>query len=240
MNISFRFSLEDLECPALKPFALFKDFVRPAIIARRDELDQMYARIMGRPEIDPVFLTGVTILQMMERLPDRQAIGACQYDARWRYALGLADDWAGIDPSTLVYFRRRLAKHNQARVALDAGLEAMRKAGYLRQRGAVRIDSTHVLALVAQMSRLECVRETMRLAVKFLVAFGGSAAWEPWFTRYADRNPPDLRDASVERRRASTLAGVGHAASGGSYRGNEHPAGRRTDWRNSPDFRVAG
>jgi hypothetical protein len=53
------------------------------------------------------------------------------------------------------------------------------------------------------MSRLECVRETLRLAVTFLVAFGGSTAWEPWFTRYADRNPPDLRNASVERLRAT-------------------------------------
>ena len=121
---------------------------------------------MGRPEIDPVFLTGVTILQMMERLPDRQAIRACQYDARWRLALGLSEDWEGIDPRTLVY-------------------------------------STHVLALVAHMSRLECVRETLRLAVNFLAAFGGSSAWEPWFTRYAARNPPDLRNASVTRLRAT-------------------------------------
>jgi len=203
MFISYCFSSDDLESAAVKPFALFKESVRPALEARRQELEAMYAKVMGRPEIDPVFLTGVTILQMMERLPDRQAIRACQYDARWRLALGLADEWAGIDPSTLVYFRRRLVKNSLAAVALEAGLEAMRNAGYLGRHGAVRIDSTHVLALVAHMSRLECVRETLRLALNFLVAFGGSAAWEPWFTRYADRNPPDLRTASVERLRAT-------------------------------------
>jgi hypothetical protein len=203
MHISCCFSSDDLESAAVKPFALFKDRVRPAIEARRQELEAMYDLVLGRPEIDPVLLTGVTILQMMERLPDRQAIRACQYDARWRLALGLSEDWEGIDPSTLVYFRRRLVKSSLAKVALESGLEAMRSAGYLRQRGAVRIDSTHVLALVAHMSRLECVRETLRLAVNFLVAFGGSTAWEPWFTRYADRNPPDLRNASVERLRAT-------------------------------------
>jgi len=203
MYMSCCFASDDVESAAVKPFALFKDRVRPAIEARRQELEAMYARVMGRPEIDPVFLTGVTILQMMERLPDRQAIMACQYDARWRLALGLSEDWAGIDPSTLVYFRRRLVKNSLAKVALESGLEAMRSAGYLRQRGAVRIDSTHVLALVAHVSRLECVRETLRLAVNFLVAFGGSTAWEPWFTRYADRNPRDLRNASVERLRAT-------------------------------------
>ena len=205
LHISCCFSSDDVESAAVKPFALFKDRVRPALEARRPELKAMYALVMGRPEIDPVFLTGVTILQMMERLPDRQAIMACQYDARWRLALGLGEDWEGIDPSTLVYFRRRLVKNSLAKVALEAGLEAMRGAGYLRPRGAVRIDSTHVLALVAHLSRLECVRETLRLAVNFLVAFGGSTAWEPWFTRYADRNPPDLRNASVSHIPASLI-----------------------------------
>jgi len=203
MYISCCFSSDDLESAAVKPFALFRDRVRPALEARRQELEAMYAQVMGRPEIDPVFLTGVTILQMMERLPDRQAIMACQYDARWRLALGLSEDWAGIDPSTLVYFRRRLVKHSLAKVALESGLEAMRSAGYLGRHGAVRIDSTHVLALVAHMSRLECVRETLRLALTFLVAFGGSSAWEPWLSRYVDRNPQDLRNASVERLRAT-------------------------------------
>ena len=77
MFISCRFSSDDLESDAVKPFALFRDRVRPALEVRRQELEAMYALVMGRPEIDPVFLTGVTILQMMERLPDRQAIMAC-------------------------------------------------------------------------------------------------------------------------------------------------------------------
>jgi hypothetical protein len=63
---------------------------------------------------------------MMERLPDRQAIRACQYDVRWRLALGLSEEWEGIDPSTLVYFRHRLVKNSLAKVALESGLEAMR------------------------------------------------------------------------------------------------------------------
>ena len=133
---------------------------------------------------------------------------ACQHDARWRLALVISEDWAGVDPSTLVYFRRRLAKYRMAKVALESGLAAMRSAGYLRRHGAVRIDSTHVLAHIAHMSRLDCVRETLRLALDFLVAFGGSAAWEPWFSRYVERHPKDLRNTSVERLRA-TMAQAG-------------------------------
>lgn len=211
MNISLFISADRLESAALKPFVLFRERVFPEIESRRRDLEAMYAPVLGRPETDPVFLTGLTILQMMERLPDRQAIMACQYDARWRLALGISEDWAGIDPSSLVYFRRRLAKHRLAKVALESGLAAMRSAGYLRQHGAVRIDSTHILAHVAHMSRLECVRETLRLTLSFLVAFGGSAAWEPWFSRYVERHPQDLRNASVERLR-STLDQSGRDA----------------------------
>jgi len=211
MNISLLISDDCLESEAVKPFAIFRNHVHPALETRRLELEGMYAQVMGRPEIDPVFLTEVTILQMMERLPDRQAIMACQYDVRWRLALGIPSEWAGIDPSTLVYFRRRLVKHDLGKVALEAGLAAMRSAGYLKRHGAVRIDSTHVLACIADMSRLECVRETLRQAVNFLVAFGGSTAWEPWFSRYADRNPKELRNSSVERLR-STMEQAGRDA----------------------------
>ena len=203
MFISYIFSQEQLESAAVKPFTLFREHVRPALEARRPALEAMYACVLGRPEIDPVFLTGVTILQMMEQLPDRQAITACHYDARWRLALGLSAAWAGIDPSTLVYFRRRLVQHSLAKVALEAGLEAMRSAGYLRRHGAVRIDSTHVLAQIAHMSRLECVREALRLALAFLAAFGGAAAWEPWFARYVERHPNELRNASAGRLRVT-------------------------------------
>ena len=101
MYISCCFSSDDVESAAVKPFALFKDRVRPAIEARRQELEAMYARVMGRPEIDPVFLTGVTILQMMERLPDRQAIMACQYDARWRLVSVIREHSAPDSNATL-------------------------------------------------------------------------------------------------------------------------------------------
>jgi hypothetical protein len=210
-DIAIGFSAESLEAQEVQPFALCRNHVRPALEARRQDWESMYAKVMGRPEIDPVFLASLTILQMMERLPDRQAILACRYDARWRLALDIPEAWQGIDPSTLVYFRQRVAEHGTAQVALEAGLEAMRNAGYLRRHGAVRIDSTHVLGCIAQLSRLECVRETLRLALDFLAAFGGGDAWEPWFSRYAKRNPQELRNASVERLR-STLDQAGRDA----------------------------
>lgn len=208
MKYTFDVPDEWLESPRTKPFLVYRDHVRPVIEDRRAELDAMYAPTMGRPEVDPVLLMGITVLQMMERFPDRQAVTACLSDLRWRLALGIPSKWKGFDPSTLVYFRARLGQHGQARLALDAALVAMRTSGYLKTRGPVRIDSTHVLAAVASFSRLECVRETLRLALEFLSAFGGLSPWEPWYSRYADRNPKELRKPSIERlRTVMELAG---------------------------------
>jgi len=179
--------------PAVRPFALMRERVLPALERRRADLEKMYAPVMGRPETDPVLLTAVSVLQIMQRLPDRACSEACLYDARWRLALG---DIPEFHPTTLVNFRNRLAGSGNARLALDAGLEAMRGAGYLKSCRAVRIDSTHLLARIADMSRLECARETLRLALAFLSALGGTEAWEPWLSRYADRNPEELRKAS--------------------------------------------
>lgn len=178
---------------AVRPFALMRERVLPALERRRADLEKMYAPVMGRPETNPVLLTAVTVLQIMQRLSDRACAEACLYDARWRFALG---DIPVFHPTTLVYFRNRLAENGKAKLVLEASLEAMRAAGYLKSCRAVRIDSTHLLARIADMSRLECVRETLRLALEFLAQFGGAAAWEPWSGRYADRNPEELRKAS--------------------------------------------
>lgn len=47
----------------------------------------------------------------------------------------------------------------------------MRNAGHIKSR-SVRIDFTHLPAHIAHMSRLECVPESLRLALAFLVEFG--------------------------------------------------------------------
>ena len=184
----------DDAAPAVRPFALMRDRVLPSIERRRKEIEAMYSPVMGRPETDPVILLGVTVLQIMMRLPDRACVEAFTYDARWRAALG---DVPAFHPTTLVHFRNRIAAHGKSKIVLESCLGAMREAGYLKSCAAVRIDSTHLLGRIADMSRLECVRETLRLALEFLTEFGGAEFWEPWHGRYAERNPEELRKAST-------------------------------------------
>lgn len=203
ITLSFQDGFDDFR--AVKPFTLLRDYVIPVLEERRADLDAMYSRVMGRPEVDPVLLTGVTILQMMEGVSDRAAVELCCYDVRWRVALGLPSDWEPFHPTTLVYFRQRMAEHECSRLVMDAGLEAMTRDGYIRKSGAVRIDSTHVLGAVSAMSRLACVRETLRFALNFLTELTNVDDWEPWYSRYENRNPKELRKASKDTLKATMV-----------------------------------
>jgi transposase len=184
------------DADSIRPFRLMREHALPALETHRDVLRAMYDPSMGRPETDPVTLMAATTLQVMQRIPDRACADVCRYDARWNYALG---GIACFHPTTLTHFRARLMQNNNAKLALDSCLRSMRDAGFLRRCKAVRIDSTHLLANIARLSRLECVRETLRLALLFLAEFGGGEEWEPWHTRYMGQNPGELRNASPKR-----------------------------------------
>lgn len=196
--------------PACARFVLFAEQVRPELERRTPEFAVMYHPVMGRPETSPSLLAGITILQMMEGKSDLEAVNACLYDLRWKLALGLPLDSGRLHASTLCVFRGRLAKNKRSRIAFDSVLETMRKTGYLRRHGACRIDSTHVLGCVERLSRLDCVRETLRLALEFLRSFGGTEAWQPWLERYANsqNERPRRKPSKVELERQMQQAGM--------------------------------
>src|SRR5581483_1416316 len=104
----------------------------------------------------------------MERSPDRLAAECVCYHLGWKLALGLELEVGSFHHTTLCNFRDRLLRHEKARVAFDAVLAGLVEAGLVSRRSNQRLDSTHVLGLVAKMSRLECVREALRLALREL------------------------------------------------------------------------
>jgi hypothetical protein len=150
------------------PYSLFRRDIFPALQARRSELEAMYCLDNGRPGIDPVLVAGVTLLQFMEKAPDRRALEQVRYHLGWKHALDLAVGYGGFHATSLVYFRQRLLEHEQARVVFDAILQGLEDKGLIRRRGRQRLDSTHILGLVSSMSRLEMTRETIRLFLRML------------------------------------------------------------------------
>jgi len=174
-------------------YSLFRREVLPALEGRRKELGAMYCADNGRPALDPVLVAGVTLLQFMEKAPDRQALERVRFHLGWKQALDLAVDYAGFHPTSLVYFRQRLLEHQQMRCVFDAILQGLEGKGLVPRRGKQRLDSTHILGLVAHMSRLEKTRETIRLFLEMLERcqrLGEVPGWELLRERYLDSEIP--------------------------------------------------
>ena len=165
----------------------------------RDELgtiysDEMFAALypsLGQPAEQPWRLALVTVMQFMENYTDRQAAEAVRTRIDWKYVLSLELTDLGFDFSVLSEFRTRLVESEQGERLLSALLEECQERGYIRARGKQRSDSTHVLAAIRTINRLECAGETLRAALNSLavVAPDWLRAQVPveWYERYGSR-----------------------------------------------------
>ncbi|MBO0806548.1 MAG: IS1182 family transposase [Nocardiopsaceae bacterium] len=130
----------------------------------------------GRPGLSPAQLMTVTVLQFTENLTDRQAADAVRGRIDWKYCLGLEMTDPGFDFSVLSEFRARLAEGDAGRRRpLDLLLRRLKEAGLVKAGTRQRTDSTHVLARVRDLNRLELAGESVRAAVEALAA--AEPAW---------------------------------------------------------------
>jgi len=134
----------------------------------RPKLESFYCEANGRPAVEPVMLAGVTLLQFLEKVADRAASEHVVYHLGWKYALDLELTYEGFHPTVLVYFRDRLEAQKAERMIFDGVVELLVELGLVKRQGKQRLDSTHVLGYVKEMSRLECAMETQRLALEDL------------------------------------------------------------------------
>ena len=112
----------------------------------------------------------VTLLQFAENLSDRHAADAVRSRIDWKYLLGLELTDAGFDCSILSQFRQRLVAGKVEERLLHHLLVCCQDHQWPKAGGKQRTDSTHVLARVRDINRLECVGETMRFTLNRLAA----------------------------------------------------------------------
>jgi hypothetical protein len=96
----------------------------------------------GRPSLPADLVGSVLVLQALHDLPDGQAADALKFDIRWKVACGRSLTQMSFDPSTLVYWRRRIAKSDRPDRVFDAVAEVIAATGILRGRRKRVIDST--------------------------------------------------------------------------------------------------
>jgi transposase len=148
---------------------------------------EMYSTL-GQPGLSPALLTMVTILQFRHNLSDQDAAQAVADRISWKYALSLDLEYTGFDASVLTEFRTRLLDHGRVDGLLDLMLDRLKAAGLVKAGGRQRTDSTHVIACVRRLNRIETVGETLRAALEAIArispAFIVSLLEVGWDERY--------------------------------------------------------
>ena len=118
----------------------------------------------------------------------------------------------GFACSVLSEVRGRLLTHEAERRLFDRLLSLCRERGWIKARGKQRTDSTHVLAAIRTLRRLECVGETMRHALNVLAEVAPDwllSHMDPeWAERYEKRFS-DFRLPKEEKKRVELAETIG-------------------------------
>jgi transposase len=194
--------------PATQPESVPADTARVARAAfprgnpylrLRDELGSLFADqrftelfpTIGQPAESPARLALISVMQFAEGLSDRQAADAVRARIDWKYVLGLELDDSGFDHTVLSEFRTRLVAGNAERLLLDDLLGRFVQLRVIKPRGRQRTDSTHVLAAVRTLNRLERIGEILRATLNALATVApewlSAVAPLEWYERYEHR-----------------------------------------------------
>src|SRR6266536_935604 len=115
--------------------------------------DQEFADLFpsgrGRPSLPAPVAASILVLQTLYDLPDAETAEAARCDLRWKVATGMALDDTGFHPSTLVYWRRRLAASARPHRLHDAVKRVVQATGILAGRRRRAVDSTILADAVA-------------------------------------------------------------------------------------------
>ena len=181
-------------------YRLMAQKVYPELVKVRPQLERCYCPENGRVAREPVVLLGVSLLQYLEDIPDRQAVEMMRYHAGWNLALNSQLGEQQFHPTTLVHFRQRLLEQDLSALAFEAVLDALAEAGLIKRKSRQRLDSTQMLGRVSRMSRLDCVRESLRLALQEIGAKLSPDQQPQWWPLLWDRYVDSQTDyrASLE------------------------------------------
>ncbi len=145
----------------------------------------------GQSAESPWRLALICVMQFVENLSDRQAAEAVRARIDWKYGLSLPLTDPGFDFSILSEFRTRLVEGGMEQHLLDILLSRLQEKGLLKTHRRQRTDSTHVLAAIRTLNRLETLGEGMRCALDSLTVVApewlASHIQADWFDRYGRR-----------------------------------------------------
>jgi hypothetical protein len=139
--------------------------------------DDLFPSRRGRPSVPGEVIATVLVLQALHGLSDREAVEALTFDLRWKAACGLAVTDTAFDPSTLTYWRRRLAVSTRPQRVFEVVAAVIAETGAVAGKTRRALDSTILDDAVARQDTVtQLIAATRRVAREVPDAAGIVAA----------------------------------------------------------------
>src|SRR6266511_2955847 len=114
-----------------------------------EEFADLFPSGRGRPSLPAPVAAAILTLQALHDLSDAETAEAARCDLRWKVAVGMALDDTGFHPSTLTYWRQRLARSQRPHRINDAVKRVVEETGMVGGRRRRAVDSTILADAVA-------------------------------------------------------------------------------------------
>jgi hypothetical protein len=196
----------------LKPGSVFA-----FLAGHRQELfpDEMFADLFpsgrGRPSVPADVMATVIMLQALHGLSDSETVDAVTFDLRWKAAVGWPVGAAAFHPTTLTYWRRRLAASERPNRIFDAVKDLIAQTGVLKGKTRRALDSTVLDDAVATQDTvtqlIAAIRKVRRLVPGAAAVVTGHCTAHD----YDDPGKPSIAWDDTEARAVLVDALVGDA-----------------------------
>lgn len=107
-----------------------------------DDFPDLFPSGLGRGSLPGSQMAAVLMLQALYASSDRDAADAVVFDLRWKTACGFPLTYEGFHPSTLTYWRRRIAASTRPNRIFDAVADVITATGILSSKRLRAVDST--------------------------------------------------------------------------------------------------
>ncbi|HXZ76446.1 MAG TPA: IS1182 family transposase [Streptosporangiaceae bacterium] len=141
-----------------------------------DDFADLFPSGKGRPSVPASVMASVMVLQVLHDYSDAEAAEAARCDLRWKAACGFPLDHGGFDPSTLVYWRQRLAKSGRPHRISDAVRRVITETGVLKGRRRRAVDSTILADAVATQDTITQLVAAIRRVARVVPGAAGLIA----------------------------------------------------------------
>ena len=139
---------------------------RAEVFPDAEYADLFAAPGVGRPSLPATQMAAVLTLQVLHDYSDRETAEAVRFDVRWKVAIGSSLDDAGFDPSSLVYWRNRIARSERPHRISDAVRKIVEQTGILKGRRRRAVDSTILADGVATQDTVTQLVAAIRRAAR--------------------------------------------------------------------------